>query len=200
LRAHLGAVIAGVAVAGLAAGNVAFAQDTPAASQAPVLNNHELLHKYVWTTLGPSGVLHAGLVSALDQWRDSPRKWTTDTEGYARRWASDYAASAIGSTTKYGVARLFHQDPSFTRCDCVGVGSRLRYVLASPFTARGRDGQRTFSAATVAGLAAENVIPASTWYPAPRGTRDGALHAAAGIVAKMAVNGLREFGPLHRGP
>lgn len=178
---------------GWAATATASAQDPPAAAPPPVLNNDQLLHKYVWATLGTEGALHATLGSALDQWRDSPDEWGTDAKGYAQRWASEFAQSAIGSTTKYAVARLFHHDPSFTRCECTGLAPRLRHALSSPFMARTRDGRRVVSPATMAGLVAENVIPPITWYPTERGTRDGFRHAATGVISKMGVSVFREF-------
>jgi len=169
----------------------AFAQDLPPAQ--PVLDDRALLKKYVVSTLGPSGALHATLASGLEQWRKSPADWDVDGGGYAKRWVSAFAESAIGSSTKYGVARLLHQDPSFAKCQCTGVGPRLRHALISPFAARTADGRRVLSPATVAGLAAENIIPASTWYPAPRGTRDGVAHAASSVLAKLGVDMVREF-------
>jgi hypothetical protein len=169
---------------------------TPAASdEPPPLNNHELLKKYVWDTLGPSGAVHATLESALDQWKDSPGPWSQDEWGYAQRWASEYAASAIGSTAKYGVARLMHQDPSFVRCTCEGLTPRLGHALTAPFKARTVDGRWAFSPATVVGLSAENIVPAATWYPAPHGVRSGAAHVATSVLSKMAVDVLREFMP-----
>jgi hypothetical protein len=171
----------------------AFGQPSVAA-EAP-LTNHELLHKYVWATLGPSGAMRATVASAFDQWRDVPRAWSRDKDGYVERWASEYAATAIGSTTKYGVARLLHQDPSFVRCGCEGVAPRLGHALLAPFKARTGDGEWTFSPATVAGLAAENVIPAATWYPAARGVHSGAAHALTGVLSKMAVDVVHEFVP-----
>ena len=164
--------------------------------QPPVLNDQALFHKYVVSTLGPSGALHATLASGLEQWRRAPAEWGAGGEGYAKRWASAFAESAIGSTTKYGVARLLHHDPSFTRCSCSGLGPRLRHAITSPFAARTTDGRRVFSPATVAGIAAENIIPASSWYPAARGTRDGIAHAGSGLVAKAGVDIFREF--VHR--
>lgn len=184
-------------LAGLAGVATASAQDPPAAPP-PVLNNHELLHKYVWSTLGPAGALHATLASGLEQWREAPEEWGTHSKGYAKRWASEFAKSAIGSTTKYAVARIFYHDPSFTRCECVGVAPRLRHALSSPFLARTRDGRRVLSPATAAGLVAEHVIPASTWYPAERGARDGFRHAATGVISKMTVDVVREFVPFPR--
>jgi hypothetical protein len=172
-----------------------FAQAESPAEEKPPLNKHELLKKYVWSTLGPAGAFHATITSGLEQWRGAPPAWSTSAEGYAARWASEYAASAIGGTTKYAVARVLHQDPSFVRCSCTGRWPRLRHAVASPFKARTADGSWVFTPATVAGLAAQNVIPAATWYPAPRGVRDGAAHATSGILSKMAVDVFREFVP-----
>jgi hypothetical protein len=169
------------------------AQETPAPVPPPVLDNHELLRKYVLSTLGPPGALRATLASGLEQWRGAPQAWEPDASGYAKRWASEFAESAIGNTTKYSVARLLHHDPSFTRCECNGLVPRLRHALGSPFLARTRDGRTVLSPATLAGLAAENIIPAATWYPAPNGTRDGVRHAASGVIAKVGVDVFREF-------
>lgn len=72
---------------------------------------------------------------------------------------------------------------------------RLRHAIAAPFMARQADGDWVFSAATIVGLTAQNVVPAATWYPAPRGARDGAAHAATGVVSKIAVDVVREFMP-----
>jgi hypothetical protein len=172
------------------------AQDQVAIVQ-PVLDDQGLLRKYVWSTLGLPGALHATFASALEQWRGAPSEWGAGIDGYPKRWVSQFAEAAIGSTTKYAVARVLHHDPSFTRCRCVGFGPRLRHALISPFAARTLDGRRVFSPATVAGLAAENIIPASTWYPAPRGARDGVAHAGTGVVAKIGVDVFREFVTFH---
>jgi len=173
----------------------AFGQEPASSDEPPPLSNHELLKKYVWDTLGPSGAVHATLESAFDQWRDSPGAWSQDEYGYAERWASEYASAAIGSTAKYGVARLMHQDPSFVRCQCEGIKPRLGHALVAPFKARTADGRWMFSPATVVGLTAENVVPAATWYPAPHGVRSGAGHVATSVLSKMAIDVLREFIP-----
>ena len=165
-------------------------QQTP-----PPLNDDQLLNKYVWSTLGPTGIAGAAITAALEQWRGSPEAWERDEVGYGLRWASEYGASAIGNTTQYAVARMMHQDPSFVPCKCVGVKPRLGHALAAPFKARKPNGQWEFSPATVLGITAQNVIPAATWYPAPHGVRDGAAHAVSGILSKMAVDVVKEFVP-----
>jgi len=171
------------------------ARAQPADPPPPPLSDEALATKYVWNTLGPSGMVSATITSALEDWRGSPRAWDRDTHGYLQRWASEYAAAAIGSTTKYAVARLFHQDPSFVPCTCTGAAPRLRHALGGPFIARTQDGEWVFSGATVMGIAAQNIVPAATWYPEPRGVRDGAAHVLTGVLAKMAVDTAKEFVP-----
>jgi hypothetical protein len=187
-----------VVVAVLVGAVPCFAQDSflvTSDGPKPVANDHQLLHKYVWSTLGLEGALQATLASGLDQWHENPPEWEMSTKGYARRWVSEYAESAIGDTAKYAVARAFHHDPSFTRCDCSGFARRLRHAVDSPFMARTRRGTRVFSAASLAGFLTGHVVSASTWYPAPLGTRDGLKHGALSLVSKIGVDVLKEFRP-----
>ena len=187
--------VAGMVLMGIVAAQPAAAQDAPPPTPQPVATKHELLRKYVWSTLGTEGVIDATLSSGLDQWRRSPPAWDGDWGGYAQRWTSEYAESAISNTTKYGVARLFHHDPSFTRCQCTGVYPRVMHAVSGPFMARTRDGTLVWSPATAAGIVTGHLVSASTWYPAPRGTRDGVQHAAIGMLTKMGADLLREFLP-----
>jgi hypothetical protein len=174
--------------------------DTALPAPPPVLNEDQLLRKYVWSTLGPPGVIGATFVTSVDQWQGYPNEWGDGVSGFSKRWASRYAAAAIGNTTKYAVARMMHQDPSFTRCQCTGFGARFRYAVTSPFTARTRTGRRVFSLATIAGQAAEHVVPAATWYPPGRVMSDGVKFTVAGVVSKIGVNVFREFVSLPRLP
>ena len=72
----------------------------------PVATDNEMLKKYVWSTLGTDGMLSATVGSAFDQARANPTEWGSNinSTGYARRWVSNYAESAIGDGTKYAVA------------------------------------------------------------------------------------------------
>lgn len=186
--------VAGIVLAALVGVRTCEAQDAPPVPP-PVKNNHELLHKYLWSTYGPEGVISAMMLGGLDQWRVDPPEWGTGTTGYAKRSVSEFGASAVTNTTKYAVARMFDHDPSFTRCECSGFASRLRHVVTLPLTARRRDGRRVLSPAIVAGLVAGQAME-STWTPGPYSLGDGARHAASGLAVKIAVNAFREF--VHR--
>jgi hypothetical protein len=167
----------------------------PVVSPKPVATDNEMLHKYVWSTIGLDGAIGATLGSGLDQLRTSPTEWGAGREGYARRWVSNYAESAIGDGAKYAVAHFFHQDPSFYPCECTGFFRRLHHAVDSPFMGRTRTGRRVLSAASLAGVLAGNVVPAATWYPAPLGTRDGLKHAGTSLLTKIAIDVFKEFRP-----
>jgi hypothetical protein len=167
----------------------------PADVAPPVATKRQLLQKYVWSSLGTDGAIHATITSGLDQWRESPPEWGSHKVGYAKRWASEYSESAIGDIAKYSVARVFHQDPAFTRCECSGFAPRLRHALEVPFKARKRNGAEVWSGASLAGVLAGHVVSASTWYPAPRGARDGLKHAGLSLITKMGVDVFKEFRP-----
>jgi len=171
------------------------AQETPAVPPKPVATDNQMLHKYVWSTIGLDGALSATLASGLDQWKRSPPEWNMDAAGYTRRWVSDYAETAIGDGAKYTVAHFFHHDPSFYPCACSGFGRRLHHAVDSPFMARTRDGTRVLSAASLAGFVTGHVVSASTWYPAPLGAREGLKHAGMSLATKIAVDVFKEFRP-----
>ena len=175
--------------------NPASVPDAALVERKGIATNAQLLQKYVWSVLGRDGALSATVSSAFDQWRGLPPEWDPTASGYAKRWASEYAEAAIGDIAKYSVARLVHHDPSFTRCECTGVGRRLRHAIGSPFMARTRTGRRVPSAASLAGFVAGNVTAASTWYPAPLGTRDGFKHAGIDLFAKIGIDVFQEFRP-----
>src|SRR5207244_389207 len=87
-----------------------FAQEPPVAPPKPVATDDQMLHKYVWSTIGLDGALGATVAGSLDQWKRSPPEWSMDAKGFTRRWVSDYAETAIGDGAKYTVAHFFHQD------------------------------------------------------------------------------------------
>jgi hypothetical protein len=180
---------------------ISSAQEPKAAGQepgvpptpAPVAGKHELFHKYVENTLGPEGMFGAALDAGFAHWRNKPPEWERGSVGFGKRWASAYAQSAIGDTTKYAVSRWLHQDPSYQRCQCTGVAPRLAHAMLSPFKARNRDGDWVWSPAVGASVVTAYVVPAATWYPSDHGARDGLERAGSALISKMGVRVFREF-------
>lgn len=171
----------------------ASAQDTAPPKPAPVLTDDQMFHKYVVSTVGPPGLIGAAAAAGYEQYENYPAEWHQTTAGFARRFASAYAAGAIGNSTKYAIAHFMHQDPSFARCQCKGFNRRMLHAVTSLFTARTRSGREVFSPATVGGYAAEHVIPAALWFPPNRFRTEGVALVAASIGSKIGVNILHEF-------
>lgn len=169
------------------------AQDSAPPKPAPVLNDEQLFRKYVVSTVGPPGLIGAAAAAGFEQYQNYPEEWNRTPTGYVKRFASAYAAGAIGNSTKYAIAHYLHQDPSFARCRCTGFNRRMTHAVTSVFTARTRSGREVFSPATIGGYAAEHVIPAALWFPPNRFRTEAVGLLAASIGSKIAVNILREF-------
>jgi hypothetical protein len=171
------------------------ASPTQDESEYPVTHRQQRDH-YLFGTFGPPGLIGAALTSGFLQWRDVPREWGKTREGYAKRFASEYAESSISGTTRYLFARGLDEDPSFRPCECTGLHHRLRHASLGPISARKPDGRIVFSMATVAGVATGEAV-ANTWYPGPHPVRRLAKHVAIDFAGQLGVDLLREF-VLHR--
>lgn len=159
----------------------------------PVLDDDQLFKKYVVSTVGPGGMIGAAAAAGYEQYENYPEAWRQTTAGYVKRWASAYAAGAIGNSTKYAVAHALHQDPSFTTCRCTGFNGRMRHAILSVFTARTRSGREVFSLATMAGLTAEHAVPAALWFPREAKWKEGAGLVGVSLASKIGINIFHEF-------
>ena len=184
--------------------------DQETSSQFPeTARPHEvLLHphrqqrdKYLWGTFGPPGLMDAALTAALEQWQNRPEAWGQATSGYAKRFSSEYAETAITASTKYVLARWRDEDPSFRRCECSGFRRRALHAIISPFIAyRFDDDQPQFSIAKMSGTAAGSIISANTWKPTSQSGVQQLTHVGTDLLGAMGVDLLREFVFHHREP
>jgi hypothetical protein len=193
----------------------AFAQDeqTPEPIREPTAQfpetapPHEVLihphreqrDKYLWGTFGPPGILESGLGAALGQILDTPDEWGQTKTAFAKRFATEYTESAINATTKYVVARIRDEDPSFRRCECAGVHHRALHAIVSPVMAyRFDDGRMQFSIARIAGTATSGAVSGSTWKPSGQNAGTVLGHVGLDLLSTAGVDLLREFVFHHR--
>lgn len=179
---------------------------SPFPEQAPphavLLHPHrQQRDKYLWGTFGPPGLMDSALGAGFGQWFNTPEAWGQTPSGYVKRFASEYAEGAISESTKYVLARLRDEDPSFHPCYCSGFRRRALHAIASPFVAyRFYDGKPQFSMARVAGTATSSVISASTWKPTSTNVDTQLAHIGTDLLTAMGVDLLREFVFHHRQP
>ena len=176
-------------------------QDVPSPVPETAPPHQVLLHphrgqrdKYLWSTFGPPGILDSAFDAGFAQWMDRPKEWGQTTHAYFKRLASEYTESAINESTKYVLARLRDEDPSFRPCDCSGFRRRALHAVVSPFIAYSFvDGNPQFSMARIGGIATSHVISASVWKPAPTTVGSEAAHLGTDLASKIAIDFLREF-------
>src|SRR5690348_18158623 len=105
---------------------MAAAQDAPPAAPIAVLTDDQMFHKYVVSTVGPPGLMGTAAAATYQQYENYPEEWRQTSVGYTKRFASAYAAGAIGNSTKYAIAHFMHQDPWFARCRCTGFHRHMK--------------------------------------------------------------------------
>ena len=118
-----------------------------------------------------------------------------------QRFATEYGESAINATTKYVVARIRDEDPSFRPCACSGLQRRALHALVSPVSAyRFDDGRMQFSVARIAGTATSGAVSGSTWKPGGQNAGTVLGHVGLDLLSAAGVDLLREFVFHHRKP
>jgi hypothetical protein len=168
--------------------------------EQPVLTPHERLKEYLLNTIGPTPLLGSALGGAIGQGTDSPGEWGQGWAAYGKRVANNFGYNAVRQTIVYGVGTAFHEDTRYSLSGQSQFGSRVKYALTSTFMARGPDGRRHVSIASVAGVLGAVAIQ-TLWMP-PSGRTPERVAANIGISfgATAGLNAVREFLPdlLHR--
>jgi hypothetical protein len=168
--------------------------ETAPPHQVLVHPHREQRDKYLWGTFGPPGILDAIVGASLGQALNTPDEWGQSRTAFAKRFATEYTESAINSSTKYFVARIRDEDPSFHPCGCRGFHRRALHAIISPVVAyRFDDGQPQFSAARMAGTAVAGVVSGTAWKPGGENAGTELAHVGLDLLSAAGVDLLREF-------
>lgn len=157
-----------------------------------------MANNYFFDAYGPYSIAGTSLVAAFGQESNAPPEWKQGTEGYARRFGSDFAIAAIGTTTRYGLSEAFKEDALYYRCECSGFLPRLIHATFSTLSARrGDDGHRVFSIPALVAPYAGSMTAVYGWYPDRYGAKDAfrlgnyslLLYAAGNISLEFFYSG-----------
>ena len=157
------------------------------------------LNNYAFEAFGPYPIAVTAIAAGIHQATNAPPEWGQGAKGYGKRFASDFAISAIGTTTRYGLAAAFKEDTMYYRCDCSGPFPRLRHAVVSTLTGRrGEDGHRVFSFSALAAPYAGSMIAVYAWYPDRFGAKDAFRMGNYSLLEYVGGNIALEF--FYKGP
>ncbi len=157
------------------------------------------LRNYLFDAFGPYSIVGAGFVAGINQVYNTPPEWRQGTEGYGKRFGSNFGIAAVSTTTRYALAQAFREDTLYYRCECKGMFPRLRHAVSSTLTARrGEDGHRVFSFPALVAPYAGTMTAVYAWYPGRYDARDALRMGNYLLLGYVGGNVALEF--LYSGP
>lgn len=152
------------------------------------------VENYLFDAYGPYPLVGSAVVAGISQVDNSPPEWGEGAGGLAKRFGSDFAIAAIGTTTRYGLSEAFKEDALYYRCECRGVVPRVTHAVISTLTARrGTDGHRVFSFLALVAPYAGSFTAVYGWYPDRFGAKDALRMGNYSLLGYMAGNISLEF-------
>jgi hypothetical protein len=152
------------------------------------------LHNYLFDAFGPYPIVGAALTAGISQASNGIPDWKQGTEGYGKRFASDFRIAAVSTTTRYALSEAFKQDALYYRCECTGFFPRLRHAVISTLTARrGAEGHRVFSVPALVAPYVGTMAAVYGWYPGRYGAKDALRMGNFNLLAYMGGNIALEF-------
>ena len=157
------------------------------------------LRNYFFDAFGPYPIAGAAILGAINQADKTPPEWGQGGKAYGERVGSDFGIALVTTTTRYTLAKAFHEDTLYYRCECNGVMRRLGHAAISTVTARrGEDGHRAFSFPALVAPYAGTMTAVYGWYPSRYGAKDGFRMGNYTLLAFAGMNIAREF--IYGGP
>lgn len=131
------------------------------------------LKNYLFDAFGPYPITGSAFAAGINQYTNSPPEWNQGVKGYSKRFGSDFGALAVGTSTRYTLAKVLQEDTLYYRCACRGVFPRLGHAIVSTLTARhGSDGRVVFSIPALVAPYAGSMTAVYGWYPDRFGAKD----------------------------
>lgn len=160
---------------------------------APPTQRTEIVN-YLFDAYGPYPMTGALFAAGINQLGNAPPEWGEGAEGFGKRFGSDFAIAAVGTTTRYGLAQAFKEDTLYYRCECRGVLPRMSHAVISTLTARrGADGHRVFSLPALVAPYAGAATAVYGWYPNRFGAKDAFRMGNYSLLAFAGENLSLEF-------
>src|SRR5580658_1184394 len=175
------------------------------ADQAPPLSVGEKFKVTARSSFDPVTFVWHGLQAGISQANNSEPGYGQGAEGYAKRYAQNFADGTIENFTTQAIfPSILHQDPRYFQSGQGGVKRRILYAVGRIFVTRSDSGQSQLNYSEFLGSSTAAAI--STYSYHPRGDRNlstaGSVWGSEGGFDTL-NNLIKEFWPdirrkLHR--
>ena len=149
--------------------------------------------RFVNDTVGPFAWVGVGASAAFSTAADTPKEWGRTTEGFGRRFASNFGKTVIRNTVIYGMDEAFKLDSHYYRSTKRDAGSRVKNAFLSTVTARTAKGKRTIGLPRIIGTYSANMIATQVWYPARYDWKEGVKTGSISLGVNALFNLVKEF-------
>ena len=144
--------------------------------------------------IGPKSLAVGTLGASWQTVTDSPHEWG-GSSGFAKRYLTHEADTAISKGLEGGLGALWGEDPRPIRSQREGFWPRFGFAMKTVVLAPRADGHLAPAWGRFAGNVGSNVIN-NTWLPPRMATAKGtALRTMDGLIGRFATNLWTEFGP-----
>jgi len=148
------------------------------------------------TMTDPMTISFIGAMALIGQARNSDPSYGQGVQGYAKRFGTFYADTAIGTLMTTSVfPTLLHQDPRYFQLGSGGPWRRAMYSVSQIFVTRSDSGERQFNYSEIVGSAAAAGI-SNAYHPADQRTLGNTLSVwGTDVMLNALCNVAKEFWP-----
>jgi len=129
-------------------------------------SHKDQFHDYLRDSYGWPAFARSTVRTLYSEARGKPEKWGQDFPGFAQRFGSNVAITAIDGNVRYGMETIFKEDMRYIPCHGCSVKRKIANALLSEVTARhNSDGHRFFTLTPAIADFSGPIIANATWYP-----------------------------------
>jgi hypothetical protein len=143
----------------------------------------------------PGIYVKSGFLALLAQARGEPYSWGGGIPGYGRRFASNYARTAIQNVFSTAGNAALRYEPRYDRCHCFGLGPRTRHALLRNFLTYDHTEEKLRPQFALYGAALGAGTLSSTWEPRSHLWKEGYESVLTQAAFGMLSNWVGEFAP-----
>lgn len=123
-------------------------------------------HDYLRDSYGLPAFARSTVRTLYAEALDKPEGWGQDFPGFAQRFGSNVAITAIDGNVRFGMETVFREDMKYIPCHGCSVKRKIVNTLLAEFTARHDvDGHRFFTLTPVIADFSGPIIANAFWYP-----------------------------------